>query len=178
MTQLKKLISIPIHAALLGTLLAVTPPVSTDVPVLSTLEAEPTSAHDPTRNGLPFPKKVCHWEQRRIQVIVGYVDDYGRPSYEALGLRVFPVYAWKSELVEVCEWKLVRDRIPIPHYHLTETQCSWVLKVGGVTLGTFGTSRAAKAAAAALGLSAGTSADIQRLCTEHDVVVYLNVPPV
>ncbi|MDE0068010.1 MAG: hypothetical protein OXN44_14205 [Acidimicrobiaceae bacterium] len=140
------------------------------------------SAHDEFRNGLPFPERVCNWEWQHVQVVTHYVDEFGNGPYPGpppqYGPPLYPVYAWKYELVEVCEWRMVRPQIAIPHHHLTETQCTWVVKIGTTTLGVFGSSPAARAFAAALGLGAGTSVDIQRVCEENDIIVYLNVPPV
>ena len=176
----KKILAVPLAAVVLATGLALAPTTLPNVPVLSTL-AEKASAHDPVRYTLPYPTHVCEWNWEHVQVVTHYVDEFGNGPYPGpgspFGPPLFPVFAWKQELVRTCHWEWVRDPVPIPHHHLTQTQCKWALVVGTVTLGYLATTGLARTAAAALGLSQGQYS-IDRFCEEHEVVVFLNVPPV
>ena len=59
---------------MLATLLALTP-TGNNVPVLSTLEAEPADAHDSYQTvTVDHPGWYCRWEWQRVQVIVGYEE--------------------------------------------------------------------------------------------------------
>ncbi len=83
----KKLFAIPLAVIVLTTSLALAPTTSSDVPILSSLEAEPASAHTDT---------TC--EYRYVQGITGYTDytfwDYDRyrtvrrPTYGPVWTRV------------------------------------------------------------------------------------------
>lgn len=176
----KKILAVPLAAVVLATGLALAPTTVQDVPVLSTL-AERASAHDLVRNTLPFPTRVCEWEWEHVQVVTHYVDEFGNGPYPGpgspFGPPLYPVFAWKQELVRTCHWELGRDQIPIPHDHLTQTQCKWALVVGSVTIGYFSSSGLARFAAAALGLTLGHFS-IEKFCEENEVIVFLNIPPV
>ena len=92
-------------------MLAVAPVGSADVPVLSTLRAEPADAHTATKQVTRW-RNVCRWETQRVQVVVGYTSPNTRLPRAQRG----PIYEWKTELVEVCERE---------YYTVTETRGHW-----------------------------------------------------
>ena len=111
MLCIKKILIIPLAAVMLATLLAVAPTGSSDVPVLSTLQAEPADAHTATKQVTKW-RDVCRWESQRVQVVVGYTNPNTRLPRAQRG----PIYAWKTELVKVCERE---------YYTVTQNRGHW-----------------------------------------------------
>ena len=123
MLCIKRILIIPLAAALLATLLAVTP-TGNKLPVLSTLQATPVDAHTVTKEITVWQRDrtvTCRTERRRV--IVGYetrereFDRFGS-TYEV------PIYGWRN--VEVCEpvgGRHVTHTVFRTHIHVSNQQC-------------------------------------------------------
>ncbi len=172
MTHTRRIVAAILAAALLSVSFALVPKDVPGVPVLSSLEADPASAHDARYPGIPYRAWVCNYEWQHIQVVVGYHD----PA--PVGWEMHPIYAWKWELVQVCrdEWRWTQG-LPRLHAHLTETQCKWGLRVGGVLLAWYGAAAAAARAAGAYAAgSQDTDIDVFKVCEAEDVILWLDQP--
>jgi hypothetical protein len=150
---IKKILIIPLAAVMLATLLAVAPTGSSDVPVLSTLQAEPADAHTATKQVTKW-RNVCRWESQRVQVVVGYTNPNTRLPRAQRG----PIYEWKTELVEVCEREYYTVTQNRGHWHppsklICDIASVWV----SVAAGGYAAIVTAPPAAAAAPATGGTS---------------------
>lgn len=173
----KKLLTISLCAVLLVTSLALAPATSPSIPVLSSLEPEQASAHEARKTLFHRPTRVCSWEWQHVRVVTHYVDEFGNGPYPGPGSTwgppLFPVYAWKLELVEVCAWILVPVTVPNPHVHVSQESCEWGVRAGGVVIALYGSAAAAiRALAAYAAGTQGTDYDIIRQCETEDIILW------
>lgn len=109
-TLARKLVVVPLAVVLALTL------ASGAVFSHALINPEPASAHEVMKR-VGRPQKVCTTETRQVQVIVGY---------EGAGRFRQPVYGWKTETREFCEWKNVISYVPRPHLHVSNEVCEYV----------------------------------------------------
>lgn len=176
--SIKKLLTVPLAAIILAVSLALAPTTTPDVPVLSNLEAEQASAHDAETTLFHRPSYICRHEWQHVQVVTHYVDEFGNGPYPSPGATwggppLFPVYAWKQELVRVCNWELVPVTVPNPHVHVSQESCEWGLRIGGVIVAVYGSAAAAARAAGAYAAGTqGTDIDVLKLCETEDIILW------
>ncbi len=146
--------------------------------MLSSLDAEEASAHDAYQYiGLPLPRRVCHLDWNYVYKIVDwetwryFPDAEPEPRWE---IGPWPIYGWRWEQFETCEIRWEATRTIRPHHHVTQTQCEWALRVGGVLVALYGSGAAARAAGAAMALTTGTSWDVHEVCKTEDIIVWPN----
>ena len=112
----KKLIVAPLAVIVFATLLMINPTGGSDVPILSALTTETADAHPATKQ-VTKSRQVCSWQYKRVKVVVGYE--------RAVNPRVprCPVYAWKTELVRVCEKEQYTVTQNKRHLHVSDEVC-------------------------------------------------------
>ncbi len=138
--RLAKFLVVPLAAVVLATSLAL------DVPGLSSLEAEPASAHPATKQA-PRMKIVCTEEPAYVRVIVGYEDRLNPRTRQPI-----PIYGWRWGTREVCEWVTYYVTVNRKHWHVGDEVCTYV-QVWMVSAGAYG----GGVAGSAIGGAAGTA---------------------
>ena len=122
--RVKKILTVPLAAITVATLLAVIPTGST-VPILSTLEAEPADAHPVTEEVTIWQRDrslvECRWEWQ--QVIVGYET---RQRTNSRFGQTYEVPIYDRTYVRVCEpvgGRYVTRTQHRHHIHVSDQQC-------------------------------------------------------